>query len=238
MITFGRNNQQSRLKWIGTQLAQIPCGQTVLDAGAGEQKNKIFCSHLNYVSQDFCEYKGQGNNSGLQTGLWDTSKIDIISDITAIPVPDEVYDVIILTEVLEHLPRPIEALKELFRVLKRGGRIIITAPFCSLTHFAPYHYSTGFSKYWYEYHLPEIGFNQVAISANSGWIDYVAQEIWRIPFIGRRYSIGFLGWLALLAALPVLGLLRLMKIFDRGSDELLTFGFHVMAKKPIKTSND
>jgi ubiquinone/menaquinone biosynthesis C-methylase UbiE len=234
MINFGRNNEQSRLKWISTQLAQIPRGRTVLDAGAGEQQNKVFCGHLNYVSQDFCEYQGKGNSKALQTGRWDTSKTDIISDITAIPVPDEAYDVVILTEVLEHLPRPVEALSELFRVLKSGGQIIITAPFCSLTHFAPHHYTTGFSRYWYEYHLPKIGFNQVTISANSGWIDYVAQEIWRIPWIGGRYSVSPLGWLALLTALPALGLLRIMKIFDKGSEELMTFGFHVVAEKPIK----
>ena len=62
-------------------------------------------------------------------------------------------------------------------------------------------------------------------------MDYLAQEIWRLPWIGRTYSSKALGWVALLAALPMLGVMRLMKSTDRGSSELLTFGWQVVARK-------
>jgi SAM-dependent methyltransferase len=128
-----------------------------LDAGAGELRNKPLCHHLTYVSQDLCLYEGQGDGTGLQTRRWDTDRIDIRCDITAIPEPDASFDAILCSEVFEHLPDPLKALDEFARLLKPGGKLILTAPFASLVHFAPYFFGTGFSKYWYEHHLPARG---------------------------------------------------------------------------------
>jgi len=66
--------------------------------------------------------------------------------------------------------------------------LIITAPFCSLTHFAPYHYTSGFNKYWYEIHLTQSGFKDIAISRNGNFFEYLSQEIHRIPSVSNRYS--------------------------------------------------
>jgi len=156
---FGRDNETNRLSWLEKTLKFVPEGFRLLDAGAGELKNKVFCKHLIYVSQDICQYEGTGDGVALQTGQWDTTQIDLVSDITAIPVPDESFDAVLCTEVFEHVPDPLAALQELARLVKPGGSIILTAPFCSLTHFAPYHYATGLSRYWYERHLLELGFS-------------------------------------------------------------------------------
>lgn len=228
---FGRNNEQQRTAWLSKTLQSFPTGTRVLDAGAGELRNKAFCAHMQYVSQDFCQYEGQGDRTALQTGTWDTSKIDIISDITAIPAPDASFDLVLCTEVLEHVPDPVLALRELTRLVKSAGHIIVTAPFCSLTHFAPYHYASGLSKYWYEKHFSSLGFTIVEASPNGGWLDFVAQELWRLPWIGKNYSVSALGWATFLLALPALGMMRLMKAKDRGSSELLTRGWHVVARK-------
>lgn len=117
----GRDNERNRNDWLRVVLSQLPDGSKILDAGAGELKNKQFCTHLHYISQDFCEYNGKGDEQALQTGEWDTSKIDIVSDITNIPVSDCEFDYVLCTEVLEHLPEPSLALQELTRVLKGGG---------------------------------------------------------------------------------------------------------------------
>jgi SAM-dependent methyltransferase len=228
---FGRDNFSNRIEWIRRTLSCLPDNVRLLDVGAGELRNRSFCAHVDYVSQDFCQYQGQGNGLALQSGLWDTSKIDIISDITAIPAPDASFDVVLCTEVLEHVPDPLAAMREMCRLLKPGGHLILTVPFCSLTHFAPFHFSTGFSTYWFERHLSELGFNIVEVTPNGGWLDYVAQELWRLPWIGTTYSYRLLGWLALILALPTLVLMRVMKVFDSGSSELLTFGWHVLAHK-------
>lgn len=231
IITFGRNNEYERQAWLKKKLQALPAGSRLLDAGAGELRNKAYCSHLTYVSQDFRQYEGLGDGVALQTGKWDTRHIDLVSDITAIPAPDASFDVVLCTEVLEHVPDPLAALRELVRLVRPGGTVIITAPFCSLTHFAPYHYASGLSKYRFEKHLSELGFTSVEATPNGGWLDYVAQEVWRLPWIGRTYSNRALAWLALLLALPVLGMMRLMKVGDRGSSELLTFGWQVVARK-------
>lgn len=231
LISFGRNNETRRLAWLQHQLASLPRGARLLDAGAGELRNKAYCAHLDYVSQDFCQYEGQGDGIALQTGRWDTTRIDIVSDITAIPVPDSSFDVVLCTEVFEHLPDPLAALHELTRLLKPGGRIILTAPFCSLTHFAPYHYATGLSRYWYEKHLDALRCQIVEARPNGGWLDFVAQELWRLPWIGKTYSSRPLGWVALVCSLPLLLTMRAMATCDRGSSELLTFGWQIVAIK-------
>ena len=150
-IIIGTNNEVTRLKWLAETLKRIPQGSRILDAGAGELAQKKYCAHLNYISQDFAKYDGKGNNTGLQTQDWDNSKIDIVSDITSIPQPDASFDAIMCVEVFEHLPDPIAAIKEFSRLLRKNGTLILTAPFCSLTHFAPYHFYSGFNKYYYEY---------------------------------------------------------------------------------------
>jgi Methylase involved in ubiquinone/menaquinone biosynthesis len=52
----------------------------------------------------------------LQTGPWDNSKLDIVSDILSIPLPDHSVDAIMCTEVLEHIPDPLGAIKEFSRL--------------------------------------------------------------------------------------------------------------------------
>ena len=41
---------------------------------------------------------------------------------------DETFDVVICSEVLEHLYDPMIAIKEAYRVLKKGGKYIVTVP--------------------------------------------------------------------------------------------------------------
>jgi len=155
---IGKNtNVETKDEWIKQKLFELEEGKSILDAGAGELKWKSHCAHLNYTSQDFAQYDGNNNDTGLQIKEWKYPQIDIVSDITSIPVDKESFDVVLCTEVFEHVPNPNKALEELIRVTKIGGKLILTAPFCSLTHMAPYHFCTGFNQYWYKEILEQNG---------------------------------------------------------------------------------
>jgi len=90
------------------------------------------------------------NYKGARDESWDTSKCDILCDITNIPVEDKSFDLIMLFEVIEHLPEPVEAVKELTRVLREGGLLVITAPNFCAPHQRPYFYYSGFSTEFFE----------------------------------------------------------------------------------------
>ncbi len=227
----GLQNKANRHAWLKNTLAGIPPGQRILDAGAGEQQYKRFCAHLDYVSQDFARYDGRGDGAGLQKGIWDQSHLDIVCDITSIPEPDGSFDVTMCIEVLEHLPDPIRALGELARLLKRGGMLIVTAPFCSLTHFSPYFYYTGYSRYFYEYWLSELGFHIEDMQWNGNYFEYLAQELRRLPSSGKKYSRISPSWFERGAMHIILRLLRRLSRHDQGSQKLLAYGLHIRARK-------
>jgi 2-polyprenyl-3-methyl-5-hydroxy-6-metoxy-1,4-benzoquinol methylase len=51
-----------------------------------------------------------------------------VMDIEAIAHADESFDTIISCETIEHVPKPQKAVQELGRVLKPGGRLLLTTP--------------------------------------------------------------------------------------------------------------
>jgi SAM-dependent methyltransferase len=228
----GGGNENKREQWIEGALATLPRGWRILDAGAGEQRHRPLCSHLVYVAQDFGKYDGTGDHRGLHTGQWRQAGLDLVSDITAIPEPDGSFDAVLCTEVLEHLPEPTKALRELARLLRQGGHLILTAPFISMTHMAPFHYCTGFSSYFYGHMLPEIGLDVVELTYNGNFFEFVAQEVRRIPSMAARYSGPREFRLHEAAAMAVvLRMLERLSKKDRGSSEFCSFGLHVRAIK-------
>ncbi len=230
MFKVGTTNETARVLWIEETLKKIPAGLTILDAGAGESQFKKFCSHLKYIAQDFGEYHGAGE-VGLQTGTWDNTKLDIISDIMSIPLPDHSIDAIMCTEVLEHIPDPLRAIKEFARLIKSGGYLLITAPFASLTHFAPYHFASGLSRFFYEKFLPENGFEIKDLQLNGNFFEFVAQENRRVKSIALKYAGKKLNILHKIIIHLNLLLLEGLSKKDKGSSELLCFGIHVFARK-------
>ncbi len=222
-------NEEARGHWLARTLAAIPSGLRILDAGAGELRNKPLCKHLNYVSQDFCQFEGSGSTDGLQVSTWDVSKIDLICDIVDIPESDASFDVILCSEVFEHLPDALKALDEFARLLKTGGMLILTAPFASFVHFAPYHFATGFSRYWYEYHLPPRNFEIKELTPNGDWFSYTKQEILRLPLMARRYG----DWCWPLAYLLAGACFIYFSLrgTSRMADDVACFGWHCVAVK-------
>ena len=224
-------NTDVRNEWVKDVLSKIPVGMHILDVGAGRKQYERYCSHLKYTSQDFCKYDGKGNDIGLQRGKKEATDIDFVCDITKIPIADEQFDIILCTEVFEHIPEPIKAIKEFSRLLKSGGHLILTAPFCSLTHYAPYHFYSGFNKYFYDKFLPENGFEILELKANGSFFEYLQQELIRIEKIAIKYTDTQLSFDEKAFIGTLVRWLRGICKRDKNSHELLCFGYNVLAKK-------
>lgn len=232
LISYKNINVQSREKWLKKTIKKIPSKNKILDAGAGELQYKKYCDHLRYTSQDFAQYDGIGDKVGLQTKTWNNTKIDIVSDIVNIPIKNNSFDAVMCIEVLEHLPSPELAIKEFSRIIKKKGKLILTAPFCSLTHFSPYYYSNGFSEYWYKEILKKYGFKIIEIKKNGNYFDYMAQESYRLSEMNDNYQKDKLpSMLIKIISLINVILYKTMSKKNKKSENLLYFGTHVLAEK-------
>ena len=85
---------------------------------------------------------------------------DYLCDITKIPVKSNSFDGVILSEVLEHVQEPKLVLKEAFRLLKKGGKILICTPFIFHVHADPYDYAR-YTDYYYKVVLKKLGFKNI-----------------------------------------------------------------------------
>lgn len=232
---FRVKNHAARELWIEKTLKALPNGSSLLDVGAGECAYKPYCSHLEYLAQDIAEYDGSGNEIGLHTGEWDTSKLDFVCDLYDIP-EDRQFDAILCSEVLEHVVDPVRAVEKMVRLIKPGGRLILTAPFNSITHFAPYHYCTGFSQFFYRLHLERLGCEIEELTANGGYFDVMDQELGRVTRVRKQFKTGIREPITFLLTLLARLNVRLIAALDgprmaRKSSELQCFGWHVVARK-------
>ena len=227
-------NENTREKWIYDALTQIPPGLKILDAGAGDQHHKQWCSHLEYVSQDSAQYDGKGNGAGFHTGTYEYGELDIISDIVSIPREDKSFDAILCTEVLEHIISPEEAIRELSRLLKPKGRLILSAPFDSLTHFAPQHYFTGFNIYWYANILPKYNLKIIYSVPYGDYFEYLAQELNRIFTVANKYcpAAAVTNNEEIKALETIMRMLMRFNANSNGaSSELLCYGYLIIGEK-------
>lgn len=227
-------NLRQRNQWVESVAKELPPETRILDVGAGPGLYKPLFAHCQYEAQDFAQY--EGNKSGLMkdSDYWFYGKLDYISDITAIPVPDSSFDAILCTEVLEHVPEPILALKEMSRILKSGGVMYLSAPLASGLHQLPYHFYGGYTPQFYQKFLAEFGMNIDYIRPNGGFFKHFLQESARAgSIISSRRKWGRFSIKRLLIGLVFQ---RLIPIFFYHFDDDLfveefTVGYFVKATK-------
>lgn len=221
------NQQYERDRFIVSQLSLLEDGTSILDAGCGSQRYRKLCKKLDYKSQDFGEYvdddkpslgtDGVGGGEGYAYG-----KIDYKGNIWTIEESDRSFDTILCTEVFEHIPYPIETITEFSRLLKPGGKLILTAPNACLRHMNPYFFYTGFSDNWYKKILEENDFEINLIDPIGDYYRYHAVEIARTMY---THSI-----LAKIILLPAF-LYFYFKKKNQLSIDTLCGGYHVIATK-------
>jgi len=107
---------------------------SVLDLGGGRRFQKWLAP-----------YKYLFNEADYKTFDYDaTTGADIVGDIHQIPLPDGSFNAVICSSVLEHVKDPRQAVKEIHRILKPGGVVLVMVPSIYPYHSRPGHYP----DYW------------------------------------------------------------------------------------------
>lgn len=223
-------NQVNRDRWVRQQAAVITAGARVLDVGAGSCPYRHVFSHCEYQTQDFTGL------DAAQLRYGNYGQIDYICDATAIPVEDASFDVVLCTEVLEHVPEPQQVIREFARILRPGGTLLLTAPLGSGLHQEPYHFYGGYTPFWYQKFLGEVGFGDLRIEPNGHFFALFSQEAirfmrlsWPMRFSFPVSVFWFPLWLIFLLLFGVL-LPPLAMWLDRHiPEQAFTVGYHVMA---------
>lgn len=218
------DNQHLRHAWVKARLAEIPSGALILDAGCGSQRYRGACAHLRYEAQDFGQYStDEAGSFAASSDPYAYGPLDYTSDIWKIPVADGRFDALLCTEVFEHIPYPIAAVAEFGRILRPGGRLLLTLPCNCLRHMDPYFFHAGFSDRWLERVLPENGFRILSIEPVGDYHSWMAVELARSCL---RHP-----WAAPLL-LPALGVFWLLSLRPSAqSRATLCEGYHVVAER-------
>ncbi|MFH1170783.1 MAG: class I SAM-dependent methyltransferase [Candidatus Vogelbacteria bacterium] len=121
-------------KFITEKMVEISRQKIVLDIGGGDRFQKWLGEYQNLFKD--CDYKTMDYDNNLGA--------DVIGDIHNIPMRNESVDAIICSSVLEHVENPIQAVTEMKRILKPGGKIFVYVP-----SIYPYHARKGsYPDYW------------------------------------------------------------------------------------------
>lgn len=196
-------NARGRDAWVAMEAARLAPGSRVLDLGAGSCPYRPLFAHCRYLSQDATPLEP----AQLAGGAY--GDIDHRCDATGVPEPDGSFDAILCTEMLEHVVEPIAVAREMARLLRPGGTLLLTAPLGSGLHQEPYHFYGGYTPHWYRRVLGEVGFDTIEVTSNGGSFRHFAQWCVQMLLLARPRSLGggLRGALASIIALPVLALL-------------------------------
>lgn len=105
------------------EIGKIEEHAVILDIGAGPAPFADLMEAFTVYSVDFVPYRN----------------IDFLADFTkTLPIADDSFDVVVMSNVLEHIPDPLDLFSECKRILKPGGKLILTVPFLIKVHQGPY----------------------------------------------------------------------------------------------------
>ena len=103
-----------------------------------------------------------------------TGEVDLVADVQNMPeVADASQQAVVCTQVLEHVPRPWDAVRELARVLRPGGVLILSVPHLSAIHEAPHDYFR-YTRYGLTALLEEAGLRPVEVREAGGLVSFLA----------------------------------------------------------------
>ncbi len=154
---FSRKNL---IPFLEKKIEKIPSSNHVFNIGSGGQINTLL--------------KKYSNKNKFKLTTFDIDKNqnpDIKGDICSYVFPKKKYiDVVIISEVLEHLHSPHLAIKNIKSILKKKGKLILTTPFIFPIHEKPYDYYR-YTKYGLQFLLKD--FTHLSIKENNSWTEAI-----------------------------------------------------------------
>jgi SAM-dependent methyltransferase len=191
----------------------------VLDAGSGRGawRDVIRSGGAEYESIDLAPRGGD-------RPTW-------IGDVMRMPqVPDGRYDAVVSHQVLEHLPRPWEALAEFHRVLRPGGMLVISVPHLSRRHELPHDYFR-FTQEGMASVLRDAHFENIVVQPVGGLMSFLHHQV-SCVFPGLLAPLPLVGGILAALNLPVAWLaLWLDRLTDRAA--LAPVAIMATARRPL-----
>jgi SAM-dependent methyltransferase len=111
-------------------------GDRVLDVGCGAGRHAFEAYRrgarvvaVDLAEDDLPDVRGTFRAMQLESEAPSEARAHVIrGDVLSLPLPDESFDVVIASEILEHVPDDAGAIAELARVLRPGGWLAVTVP--------------------------------------------------------------------------------------------------------------
>lgn len=122
-----------------------------------------------------------------------SDNVDVVGIAEEIPFPAERFDSVVSTQVFEHISNPEKAAQEIYRVLKRGGTLILTVPQTNELHSEPYDY-WRYTKFGLTELFERQGFTKLEMEQSGGFFTVVGHVSMRYLIdrlhLHRRLFIG------------------------------------------------
>ena len=120
---------KSRLKCTEPVLADVGCGR---------------CFYKPYIQKIGIKYTGYDMQESKDLDADSSTNEFIDCDITSFYFKPISSDIILCTEVLEHVPEPVRLLRTMCNQLNPNGTLVLTIPYFCKPHQEPYYYYNGF----------------------------------------------------------------------------------------------
>lgn len=190
----------------------------VLDVGSGSSaRYRGFFTYSEYIRMDIAP----GNN------------VDIVGKIEAIPLEDTSVDSIVCTQVIGDVFDLHTAFQELYRVLRKGGKLLLTENLYDSRHDEPYDF-WRFTQFSLRKLAEDAGFTVITLEPRGGYHSVKAQ-------MRARYWIERLNANSAWFARPLSILFKIQGIWARFLDRhdksracgLFTHGYILIAEKHV-----
>jgi SAM-dependent methyltransferase len=155
---------------------------------------------------------------------------DIVLDVADMnQIESETLDIVLASELFEHVDKPEQGLRECHRVLKKGGTFIVSMPFMFQTHADPYDFQR-WTDYKWKTELGKLGF-EIEKFETMGRFFTVAMDMWRV-FV-RRFPFRPFRWICY-PFYPLMDLITKLDKTDMVKSHTLghyTTGYFIIARK-------